>query len=126
MDVPPVPIFPCVIVPALMVRTQLEAERQRAQGKKKTGEETMKEITIFAQVVAKPISFPNDIKMLYHCLDEREWRTGESIDGEHLTWEKVQRRFRIDADFAKECEGHFGKGESPILGNLNVTIEVDD
>ncbi len=86
----------------------------------------MKETTIFARVVAKPISFPNDIMMLYHCLDERECLTGKSYDGEHITWEEVQHRFRIDADFAKKCEGYFGKGESPSLGNRKVAIKVDD
>jgi len=91
-----------------------------------TGEESIKETTIFARVVAKPISFPNDIKMLYHCLDEQERPTGESRDGEHITWEEVQRRFLIDADFAKKCEGYFGKGESAFLGNRKVILEVDD
>jgi len=43
-----------------------------------------------------------------------------SPDGE------VQRRFRIDADYAKECEGYFGKGESAFLGNREVIIKVDD
>ena len=86
----------------------------------------MKETTISARVVAKPISFPNDVEMLYHCLDEREWPAGKVIDSVHFTWEEVQRRFLIGADYAKECEGHFGKGESVFLGNRDVTIEVDD
>lgn len=85
----------------------------------------MKETTIFARVVAKPISFPNDIEMLYQCLDEREWPTGKLIDSVHFTWEEVQRRFLIGADYAKGCEEHFGKGESVFLGNRDVTVTVD-
>lgn len=84
------------------------------------------EATIFARVVAKPIAFPEDIEMLYHCLDEREFRTGKSYCGVHFTWDEVQHRFWIDADYAKECEGYFLRGDSAFLGNSEVIIEVDE
>jgi len=86
----------------------------------------MKKITIFARVVAKPISFPDDIEMLYHCLDERERLTGKSYGDVHFGWDEVQHRFLIDANYVKECEGYFGKGESAFLGNREVIIEVDE
>jgi hypothetical protein len=86
----------------------------------------MKETTIFARVATKPISFPDDIEMLYHGLDERGTLTGKDHFGVHFTWEEVQRRFDIDAAFAKECEGYLLAGEPVFLGNFEVTIEVDD
>lgn len=84
------------------------------------------ETTIFARVVAKPISFPEDIEMLYHCLDEREFLTGESYRGAHFGWDEVQRRFCIDADHAKECEGVLLRGDPAFLGNREVIIEADE
>jgi len=48
-----------------------------------TMEATM-ETAILACVVAKPISFPEDIEILYPCLDERQAFTGKSFSGAHL------------------------------------------
>ena len=42
------------------------------------------ETAILACVVAKPISFPEDIEILYPCLDERQAFTGKSFSGAHL------------------------------------------
>jgi hypothetical protein len=81
--------------------------------------------TIFARVIAKPISFPSDIEMLYYCLDEHEALTGKTFFGVHFSWDEVQRRFWIDADYAKECEEFFRGGESAFLGNKEVIIEVE-
>jgi hypothetical protein len=84
------------------------------------------EITVSVRVVAKPINFPDDIEMLYHGLDERKILTGNDYFGVHFTWDEVQRRFSIDAEYAKECEAYFRKGESAFLGNQEVTLEVDE
>jgi hypothetical protein len=84
------------------------------------------EKTIFARVVAKPINFPNDIEMQYQCLDEREHLTGESYGEVHFTWDEVQRRFWVDANYATECEGYFRNRESAFLGNREVIITVDE
>ena len=83
-------------------------------------------VTVSARVVAKPVHFPDDIEMLYHCLDERGRLTGKSYGGVHFTWADVQRRFIIDADYAKECEGCFASGEAAFLGNREIIIEVDE
>lgn len=89
-------------------------------------EHDMKEITIFARVVAKPINFPDDLKMLYHCLDERGCLTGKLYDDAHFRWDQVKRNFDLDPKFAKECEQFLSAGESIFLGNQEVTIEVED
>jgi hypothetical protein len=86
----------------------------------------LKEITIFARVVAKPISFPDDIEMHYHRLNEHGSLTGESYSGVHFPWDDVQRRFLVDINYAKECEGFFSSGEAAFLGNREVIIKVDE
>lgn len=93
---------------------------------KSADQATVKKITIYARVVAKPINFPDDIEMLYHGLDENGRLTGKDYLGVHFTWEDVQRRFWIDANYAQECEGYFRNGDSALLGNKEVIIDVDE
>ena len=76
---------------------------------------------ILARVVAKPINFPDDIEVLYHCLDESQTYTGKSYRGEHSTWDKVRRRFKIGGEAAKKCEWYFRKGEGAFLCNREVS-----
>jgi hypothetical protein len=80
--------------------------------------------TIFARVEAKPIAFPDDIEMRYHCLDENGMLTGKVYDNVHWTWERIQSRFGLDADFADQCVEDFRKGESKFFGNQFMTVEV--
>ena len=82
--------------------------------------------TIYARVAAKPISLPDDIEMIYSCLTEDQRLTGKVYRGVHFDWQDVQRRFSIPEEYAKECEGYFADGDSAFLGNMEVTIQVDE
>jgi hypothetical protein len=82
--------------------------------------------TIYARVVAKAISFPDDIEMHYMCLDEKDSLTGTVYGPVHFAWEDVKQRFWIDMNYAQLCEGYFREGDSAFLGNKHVTIEVPE
>lgn len=83
------------------------------------------ETTILARVVAKPISFPEDIEILYHCLDEQQTFTGKSFSGAHCSWDEVQRRFATDSEAARKCKRYFRKREAAFLCNQQVMMQVD-
>jgi hypothetical protein len=44
---------------------------------------------IYARVVAKPIHFPDEIEMIYHCLDKQDHPTGEVRQDGPFTWDDV-------------------------------------
>ncbi len=81
------------------------------------------ETTIYARVVAKAISFPDDIEVQYFCLDEKERLTGKSYGPLHFTWEDVKSRFWIDLPYAEQCEKYFRDGDAAFLGNKHLTIK---
>ncbi len=85
------------------------------------------ETPFFAKVVAKPISFPDDIEIEYHCLDERSSiPTGKKISAvQHFTWDQVQHSFGIDAETAKKWEEDLCSGKSAIIsGGRDVILDV--
>jgi len=84
-------------------------------------QEAVMKTVILARVVAKPINFPDEIEVLYHCLDESQTYIGKSYRGEHSTWEKVRRRFKIGGEAAKKCEWYLRKGGGAFLGNREVS-----
>jgi hypothetical protein len=72
--------------------------------------------TIHAQVVAKAISFPDEIEIQYQPVDQ----TGRRIGTYHYksgpsTWQEIKNRFWIDEAYAAECEGYFEQGSAALI-----------
>jgi hypothetical protein len=72
--------------------------------------------TIHAQVVAKAVSFPDQIEIYYQPTDKSGMRLGETFYKEGpLTWEQVKHRFWIDIRYAAECEKYFAEGNAALI-----------
>jgi hypothetical protein len=72
--------------------------------------------TIRAQVVAKAISFPNEIEIQYQPVDQFGNRIGTTFyKSGPYSWEQVKRRFWIDFQYAEECEGYFKEGSAALI-----------
>lgn len=72
--------------------------------------------TIHAQVVAKAISFPDQIEIQYQPVDNTGRRVGtDSYKQGPLTWHQVKLRFCIDEHYALECEGYFAQGNAALI-----------
>lgn len=72
--------------------------------------------TIHAQIVAKAISFPDQIEIQYQPVDSHGNRIGPGCYKEGpLSWDRVKFKFWIDAAYAKECEGYFAQGSAVLL-----------
>ena len=73
--------------------------------------------TIHAQIVARAISFPDQIEIQYQPVDQTGRRTGTSFYKEGpLTWERVKHKFWIDVTYAAECDGYFAEGIAALIG----------
>jgi hypothetical protein len=81
---------------------------------------------LYARVVAKPISFPDVVEILYQSLDEQNRLTGENFVGNRCTWDEAQHRFSINVESVKECESYLQKGELAFLGNWAITGKFYD
>jgi len=72
--------------------------------------------TIYARVVAKAISFPDQIEIQYQPVDKSGNMVGTGIYRQGpYSWEQVKRRFWIDEAYASECEGYFGQGQAALI-----------
>jgi hypothetical protein len=75
----------------------------------------MKKI-IRAQVVAKVLSFPDQIEIQYQPVDKLGNRIGTTFykDGPY-PWEQVKLRFFIDFQYAAECVRYFKEGFAALI-----------
>ena len=71
---------------------------------------------LHAQVVAKAISFPDQIEIQYQPVDHLGRRVVTTFykDGPY-SWEQVKLRFLIDFQYALECEGYFKDGLAALI-----------
>jgi hypothetical protein len=75
----------------------------------------MKKI-IHAQIVARAISFPDQIEIQYQPVDEHGNRVGKCFyRGGPYTWQQVKFRFLVDEWYASECERDFAEGSAALL-----------
>lgn len=72
--------------------------------------------TIQAKVVAKALSFPDQIEIDYYPVDEfGRWGGPGIYTKGPFTWEEVKLRFGLDETYAAECEGFFRRGTGAFI-----------
>jgi len=71
--------------------------------------------TIHAQVVAKAISFPDHIDLLYQLVDEQGNVSRKCYMDGPYSWDTVKMKFFIDPAYALECEGYFKDGHAALI-----------
>jgi hypothetical protein len=77
---------------------------------------------IHAHAVAIAIDFPDVIAIQWQVIDETGVRSSEVYGDNPLTWQQTKSRFRLDEEYARECEGRFARGELVLLAKPS-TVE---
>ena len=80
--------------------------------------------TVFARVVAKPISFPDEIQIICHELSDDGTLTGNTFAfSKNFNWDDVMTRYYVPTSYREEATGYLLAGESANLGNKHIEID---